>query len=287
MNFPKKEQITFMKGIKRGSNLTWKVIAQSIGISKSMVFFYLNGKSKISKENYEKLCKIANVEPNCHDYIIIKNKTQEIKIPNGLDENLAEFLGLLAGDGYVSNVNYEVSITCHKILDKDYINNKVSRLFFDLFSMNVIIKEEKNNNVIRCLVHSKILSEYLTSNFQVPSGKKKGKLHIPGLVKPKKELLISYIRGLFDTDGSVYLRRKSGLVISIISRDSVFLDEVKDALNGLDYSPSISGKNLYIYRQEQVKRFMVEISPSNRKHLQRYDNFIKESQVNKNVAPVV
>lgn len=264
-----------MELVKRNSNLTWEDIANALEITKGMIHFYLNGKSKISKNNYEKLCKIAMIKPANQSYIAVKNKTQKIKIPK-LNNDLAEFLGLLAGDGHVSKVNYEVSVTCHKELDKDYATNRVTKLFLDLFSLNAIIKENKNNNAMKCLVHSKMLSEYLTTYFQIPRGKKKGKLHIPIQIRTEKELLASYVRGLFDTDGSIYLRRKSSLVLSIISRDPIFLNEVKNALTELGYSPSVSGKNLYIYTQKEVKRFMIEVKPSNEKHLNRYDNFINK-----------
>ena len=287
INFNQQEQQEFMKMVKTNSNLTWAAIAHSLEISKGMIYFYLNGKSKISKENYQKLCKIAKIQPTNQSFIIIKNRTQRIKIPLQLNESLAEFLGLLAGDGHVSKINYEVSVTCHKNLDSDYINNRVSKLFLDLFSMDVTIREGKINNVVKCSVHSKMLSEYLTSNFQIPRGKKKGKLHIPIKIKTKKELLIAYIRGLFDTDGSIYFRRKSSLVLSIISRDPIYLNEVKEALSELGYSPSVSGKNLYIYNQRQIRKFFDEVKPSNLKHLNRYDNFIKGLQVNRDVAPVV
>src|SRR3989338_9801185 len=185
-----KEQQDFMKIVKTNSNLTWKAIAHSLGISRSMIFYYLNGKSKISKENYEKLSEMAKIELRYSSYVIIKNKTQNISTPKQIDERLAEFIGLLAGDGHVSRINYEISVTCHKKLDNDYINNRVSKLFFDLFSLNAAIRESKVNNVIRCSVHSKMLSEYLTTYFQIPRGKKKGKLHIPTQIKTKKGFLI-------------------------------------------------------------------------------------------------
>ena len=276
INFKLKEQQDFMKIVKTNFILTWKAIALFLGISRSLIFYYLNRKSQISKENYEKLSEMAKIELRYSSYVIIKNKTQNISTPKQIDERLAEFIGLLAGDGHVSRINYEISVTCHKKLDKDYIINRVSKLFLDLFTMNVTIRESKKNNVIRCSVHSKLLSEYLTTNFLIPRGKKKGKLHIPTQIKTEKELLIPYIRGLFDTDGSIYCRRKKSLVVSIASRDPVFLNEVKNALTKLGYSASVSGKNLYIYNQEQVQRFMFEVKPSNVKHLNRYDNFINK-----------
>jgi len=93
-------------------------------------------------------------------------------------------------------------------------------------------------------------------------------------ISTKKELVKSYLRGLFDTDGSLYFRRKSEKIVSIISRDPQFLKEVKFALGGLNYSPSVSGKNLYLYQQREINRFFSEIKPANTKHTQKYANSI-------------
>jgi DNA-binding transcriptional regulator WhiA len=274
INFDINEQVAFMKLVKRKSKLTWNALAHFLNLSRGMIFFYANSKSKIPKENYEKLCQLIKIKPVHKSYIIIKNKTLIIKEVKETNENLAELLGILAGDGHLSNINHEISVTCHRKDDKEYILNHVSRLFRDLFEVNVKIKEQDHNNTIKSVVNSKMLSLFLTSKFKIPKGKKKGSLRIPKQILKRKKLLRSYIRGLFDTDGSFYLRRKTSMVVSIASRDPPYLDEVKQALMFLGYNPSVSGKNLYIYRQEQIKRFFEEIGSSNKKHKNKYDNFI-------------
>jgi DNA-binding transcriptional regulator WhiA len=263
-----------MRLVKEKSNLTWDAIAHFLDLSRGMIFFYANGKSKIPKNNYERLCQLIKISPTHKSYLIIKNKTFIIKKVNKINEDLAELLGVLAGDGHLSNINHEISVTCHRELDRDYIINYVSNLFYQLFGVNVKIKEQDHNNTIKSVVNSKMLSQFLTSKFKIPKGKKKGNLHIPKQLLQRKKLLRAYIRGLFDTDGSFYLRRKTSMVVSIASRDLQYLDEVKQALIFLNYKPSVSGKNLCIYRQEQIKMFFKEIGSSNKKHKNKYDNFI-------------
>lgn len=268
-----------MRSVKDKSNLTWESIAKSLNLSRGMIFFYLNGKSKIPKENYEKLCQITGIKPEQKSYIIIKNKTQPIKEVSEVNEHLAELLGILAGDGHISSTNYHISVTCHRIKDKDYIENHVTNIFIKLFEVNPKTREQLHNNTIKCVVNSKILFEFLTQMFKIPIGKKKGKLHIPEQIFNKNKLLSNYLRGLFDTDGSIYIRREKSLVLSIASRDPLFLDEVKMAFIKLGYNPSVSGKNLCLYRQEQIKRFWDKIGSSNPKHKMRYDSFINKWKV--------
>ncbi len=275
INFDKIEQNSFMKLVKEKSKLKWKEISNFLSVSKSMVYFYLNGHSKISLDKYHKLCNLANVKPVVEDYIEIKNKTEKIKKPK-LNRELSELIGILAGDGHLSNFNYEISVSGHLYLDKDYLIKYVSCLFQHLFDVNVKIKKNKNSNGMRCVVNSKLLMKYLTESFEIPVGKKKGNLHIPIQIRNKKLFLKRYLRGLFDTDGSLYLRRKNSLVISIISRDPVFLEEIRLSFIELGYSPSISGKNLYIYDQKEIKKFFNDIGSKNKKHILKYDNFINK-----------
>lgn len=272
INFTKDEQIEFMQLVKSKTKLTWESLAHSLFISRSMIFFYLDGHSKIPKASYEKLCKLSGLKPVKEDCIEIKNKTEEIIFPK-LDARIAEFIGILAGDGHLSSINYEVSVVCHKFDDNEYVTNHVTT-FFQLFGLNSKVTYSKLNNAIKCRVYSKALCAYLRSRFLIPIGKKKGNLKIPAVIRKKNSLLKSYIRGLFDTDGSIYLRRKKSMVVSIVSKDPEFLDEVKGALIQLDFSPSVSGKNLYIYSQDQIRRFFKEVKPANKKHLDKFNKAI-------------
>jgi DNA-binding transcriptional regulator WhiA len=283
INFTKTNQITFMREVKAKTNLTWEKIAQELFVSRAMIFFYLNAKSKIPENKYKLLCALANVKPEVRSYIEIYNKTKIISLPKKTSENLAEILGALAGDGHLSHHNYEINITGHRVLDRDYITSHLAKLFNSVFDIKLKIKEQNHNTTIKGVINSKMLMKFLTKEFYIPIGKKKGRLHIPPKIFEKQKLLKAYIRGLFDTDGSVYLRREKNVVVSIISRDQQFLQEVKEAFEQLSYNPCVSGKNLYIYRQKQVKRFFEEIKSSNKKHLERYDNFINRTFVENKV----
>jgi intein/homing endonuclease len=250
-------------------------LADNLNLTRGMMFHYLRGFSKIPVGNYEKMCLLAQVPLSAYSTLDIKNKTEPINLSNLNEEKLSELLGILAGDGHLSKINYEVSVTCDIVRDDDYILNYVAPLFRDLFNVNAKIKRQPNGGAIRCVVNSKLLSEYLVKVFDIPLGKKKGKLHIPPQIFKNKNLLKFYLRGLFDTDGSFYIRRKKNMVINIASRDVQHLDEVKRSFSKLGYTPSVGGKNLFIYNQNQIIRFFNEIGSSNSKHQQKYDNFIK------------
>ena len=101
-------------------------------------------------------------------------------------------------------------------------------------------------------------------------------MHIPIRILVNSEYLTAYLRGLFDTDGSFYIRRKKDKVVSFIARDKDFLEEIANALRVLGYYPTVSGKNLYIYRQSDIRRFFEQIRPKYPKHTDRYKNVHKQ-----------
>ena len=109
IKFNKNEQISFMRLVKYKTKLTWEKLAQYLEISRSMIFFYLDASSKIPYINYKKLCALAKIRTDCNSFIEIKNKTEKIKNPRIMDNNLAELIGIIAGDGHISKINYEVS----------------------------------------------------------------------------------------------------------------------------------------------------------------------------------
>ena len=172
-------QKKFMCDVKVKSSLTWKTIAHHLNISKDMVYCYLRADSKMPLENYKLLCDLAGIKESVQPFVVIKNKTQKISLPKYISKELAEFIGILAGDGHISGTNYHISVTGHRIDDEEYTRKYISSLFTSLFGLRPSIRIQLHNNTIKCVVNSKALFEYLTQTFYLPIGKKKGKLLIP------------------------------------------------------------------------------------------------------------
>ncbi|PLW80733.1 hypothetical protein C0585_01145 [Candidatus Woesearchaeota archaeon] len=276
INFSKSEQLEFMTKIKQEINESWDSIAKKLEINRSMIFFYRNGHSKISQINYEKLCKLANIKESINlKFIEINNKKNTIKIPK-LTETLSEFIGSLAGDGHINNINYEVSISMDKNVDSDY-SNHTQLLFKKLFNLKA--KKHTQKNSTKCYVYSKELVEFLSEKYKIPIGKKKEKLKIPLKIKKNNLLLKAYIRGVFDTDGSFHRHRPKDAMLGISSRDESFLNEIEESLKKLKFPTYRKLKDVYIYNKKEIDRFFKEIKPSNRKHTKKYNFYLKNGFV--------
>lgn len=98
------------------------------------------------------------------------------------DIKLAEFIGILTGDGYVSysSATPKIGIVCDKIKDGEYVSKYVNQLAFDLFgiSFHIFYRED---NTIRLYKYSKDISQFLML-LGFPAGKK-GNLPMLSCVK--------------------------------------------------------------------------------------------------------
>jgi hypothetical protein len=278
VNFPRNQQQIFLKTIKRTTRLTWNKLSKILNVNRSMIYFYLSEYSKLPYSHYLALCKLAKMEANPKIPIIaIKNRTETIPLPE-LNDTLAEFLGALAGDGHLNKVTYEISISMDKDLDKQY-SQYILKLYKQLFGICARTYVQKTSNKIKCFAYSQDLVNQLSKIYNLPIGKKKGNLHIPEQIKTNKNLLRSYIRGLFDTDGSIHRHHTNTAMIEIVSRDPIFIQEIKQAVTNLGFTSSLSNKNLYIYRQKEITKFFNEIKPANPKHIYKYEYYIKYQRV--------
>ena len=250
---------------------SWNKLYPKIGMSRSMFFNYLSGKYPIPEEIFLNLQKIAKIK--IKEYTTLnKERYLEKKIKHPIfNEKLAEILGVLNGDGHVSKINFEVCVV-GSILERDYYKY-LKRLFEDVLNLKFSISQQENR--FRLRTYSKQLATFLNEEYGLPLGKKLGKLKIPNQILKSEKFIKSYIRGLFDTDGSFYIRRKKDAVVEIISADKFYLDEIRKSLISLGFSCGISGKNLYIYRKEVIAKFFKEIKPANTKHLKKYENYLK------------
>lgn len=283
INFSKNEQSRFMRLVKEKTNLTWKQIAHLLAVDRSMVYFYLNEKSKLPYLSYKKLCKLASLSINFKiPKIEIKNRRKNIQIDLKLSKKLAEFIGILAGDGHLSKITTEISISSDKDFDKDYSFFYLPYLIKSLFKVNIGHYVQHNVNKAKCYIYSKNIMNYLVNEFKLPMGNKKNRLHIPNQIIKNKEYAKSYVRGFFDTDGSFHRHHKNTAAVEFISRDKGFLKELNKLIKSLRFSTCITGKSIYIYTKDHIDRFFKEIEPKNKKHLLKYKFYKEKGYVPKN-----
>ena len=216
-----------------------------------------------------------------------------------MSEELAYFLGILAGDGSIQ-IRREKHDYCIKCVgnpkdEQEFYVTIIAPLIQKLFGLLVAPKYYDRGTTFGFQFSSKSIVQFLI-DLGVPSGQKYDSLHIPLCVKKNTELITAYLRGLFDTDGCVCFKRLYREypyypVISFSSRNAKFVAEVVVVLRFYGVSVyayydrifldlrvrsaftqisqiSINGKkNLYLW--------MSIIGFSNPKHLKKIQNWEK------------
>src|SRR3989344_2093014 len=159
-----------------------------------------------------------------------------------LTKNNAELIGALAGDGniYRKNNKYRMGFTGNKITDKEYFEY-----------LKKIIKEEwkKEANIIfrergiQMVINSKDVCLYLTDELKIPYCVGKSlKITIPDQIKSDWNLTKCFIRGIMDTDGTVFAVRKPrvekypSIELTTISRELIF--EIRSILENKGFRVS-------------------------------------------------
>ena len=192
-------------------------------------------------------------------------------------EELAEFLGILSGDGCIVDREYSINITCDYILDKNYVVSEVEPLFTSLFWVAPKIRRLKNE--ICCRVYSKDLFNFLSVACSFPVGEKKNRLEIPAWVLCNKKFSSAFLRGVFDTDGGFHRHHKNCAQIEYTSHSPRFLAQIYSALKDLNLNPHLGKEQVWILQKEKIAQFFEVINPRNKKHQYKYRKFRETGRV--------
>lgn len=225
-----------------------------------------------------------------------KDKKINITIPHALNEDLAELIGIILGDGHLayqsreSSRFYSIRITCNLYDDNLYFDNIINPLFTKLFNTTLtkIVYKDKNFFVgVKC---SKAIVTFLNTNFSIPIGNKSSKILIPEkILKSKTDILLSFVRGLADTDFSLSFKRKKEYhnypVLKGSLKSKIILEQLNKILIRLGFKPflSLNEKNfdkrfnknyerhsIYLSGVKNIERWFCLIGFNNPKHFTKY-----------------
>ncbi|MFA6285722.1 MAG: LAGLIDADG family homing endonuclease [Parcubacteria group bacterium] len=237
----------------------------------------MEGRKKGGKKSQLKRKLFPELYQNC-------NLRKIIKIPHKSSE-LSELIGIFLGDGGISNAS-QITITLNKKNDRGY-SRKVKKIIENLFDIKPVIyklSSPKSKNVIRLVVSSANLVDFLEKNGIKKGSKVKNQVDVPSWIKRNLEFSKSCLRGLVDTDGGVYYHRhmsngcKSFNIGLCFTNKSVpLLNFVKKILERLNFNPKVSsgGYNIFLYREPEVLRYEKEIDFSNSYQKERIKKYLK------------
>ncbi len=219
----------------------------------------------INEEHLNKLSSFLNMNFKLKEFNFDYAKnfgiTQKpIKKNISKSKELAEFIGIMLGDG---NICKNQMVVCFDKRNKKYISY-VKEKCKKLFGIDLKYRYLKNTNAAYLYYYNKELIERLI-NFGLKRGNKiKNQIRIPEWIKQNEAYSKMCIRGLIDTDGSIYVcKREKQKYISFTNFNQQLLNDFKEQTKKLGYSFANSSRqhDACLYRKNEVVRFINDIKP--------------------------
>lgn len=207
-----------------------------------------------------------------------------------VSNELAELVGIIIGDGniYRKLNKYRIGFTGDIITDREYFEH-IRRL----------IKKEWNKEArifiggrgLRIVINSKEACNFLINELKLPYGEGKGeKVIIPEFIAQDWNLVRHTIRGIVDTDGSVFVSKKPRIekypCIEITTTSMNLAIQLKKILEGkgfrvnqirtgLSKNSVLPINRIALNGKNQLIKWINEIGFSNPYKLERANSYLK------------
>ena len=217
---------------------------------------------------YDRLLRLG-IKPDRSKKLKFNNKRNDIFIPKERSCELSEFLGILLGDGHLTPTQVTVTLGSKEISYVNYVVNLVK----NLFKINPKTLETKKG--YRVIYFGSTEAVKWLIGMGLVFNKVKNQVDIPVWIFSNSEFIKSFLRGFFDTDGSIY-KLRFGIQVAFINRSIPMLNSIRRGLVLAGFFPSqISQFRIYLTRRKDVNRFFAIIKPANIKHRKRFLLFAK------------
>lgn len=197
------------------------------------------------------------------------------------DKPLAEFVGIVLGDGCIARDQCQISLSYR---DDEEFAKYVARLTSDLFGYIPSIVFDKECSVRKVVVSGIRFVGLLESIGLVVGDKVRQQVDIPRWIKQDTGCYRSCIRGLFDTDGGTFTHthwcgghRYRHFGLTFTSASAPLLDSYSFGLNCLGINHRKTKVNIFIDNLKDVEKFFKMVKPSNQKHWRRYQEHLSKS----------
>lgn len=268
VSVPENELQKARRKLKEEQNLTIKDINDEIDAELKN---YLYKGFNMPKEVFERLQDISDLDLD-HRMMDHRNGVSYSKRILALQKNeeLAEFFGMMLGDGHIQDyssnrdekyvTNYRVEL-CFNEKETEIIDRAL-KLFSSVIGKDPSFHSNPNNKGAKLMVYSKDLVEILEELGLEPGNKTDNQVGVPGWIKEKTEFQIRCLKGLTDTDGTIYERAPGDKVIQFKNASQPLLNDFKEMCEKQDISTSKGGyRTIQVAANDDVRRFIRLIQP--------------------------
>jgi len=220
-----------------------------------------------------------------HKIIIGKGGFEEVFLEE--NQKIAELIGIMLGDGNIGLYSNAVNITLNKIDEPEYVEYVKNEIVKKVFNFENYPKEVylKNSKGVRLDVGNLAIRDALISKGLEPGNKKINQVNVPRWIYKNKSFMVSCLKGLFDTDGTIRIdKRQSLFILEFINSSKPLVKDFKKICNLFNIQTTriyektaisdISGKTsikflVRIQKKESVLRFIKIVDPEKFKEVFR------------------
>ncbi|MDP3963686.1 MAG: LAGLIDADG family homing endonuclease [bacterium] len=204
-------------------------------------------------------------KPRCN------NTRTDITLPERYSEDLAEFFGIMLGDGKLTKTQVMVTLGTKEMAYAEWI----CKLFQIIFSVRPKISFRKTGHKV--VYFGSVTASRWLMNEGLVFNKVLLQVNAPRWIFRKRSYMVKFLRGFFDTDGSVY-KLRWGIQLSFTNRSAPLLKSIHGMLAKVGYHPSaISGGRIYLTRREDILDFFQNVDPKNPKHKERFEKILNNT----------
>ena len=210
-----------------------------------------------------------------------------------LNKKLSELIGVFIGDGCLSEYyRKDRNQKCRVVLftgswkkDQDYYGRIIRPIVIKYFGSFANLYHRKDKNTLVYRMYTKEIIEFFRS-LGYKFGPKYDTVFIPKSIMSDKFLYISCLRGIFNSDGTIYRRYSKKYknhpkhysnykVIQFKCNSKRLIKQIKIILNKLSINTNKISKtkeNSYTFRitsQEDINRFIKIIGMNHKHHINR------------------
>lgn len=188
-------------------------------------------------------------------------------LPSHKSNDLAEFVGIMLGDGGLTES--QATITLNTEADEDYIQF-VNKLGFKLFRENPTVSNRNDCKATNLVFSGKELIKYLIKIGLKVGNKVKNQVGVPDWIEHSLPFKIACLKGLMDTDGCMAkcthkYKSKSYIYYNpcFANRSKPLLEFVTNTLRDIGLHPSVAGERIWLYNKAEVQTYFKLIGSSN------------------------
>lgn len=196
------------------------------------------------------------------------NQRTDVLVPKQYTSELAELVGILLGDGHINATQLTVTLGSKEKSYAIFVCSLIESVFTTK-AKYIVLK----NGYFVVYVGSTLLVNWMLSMGLVHN-KVKEQVGVPQWILHDHDFMRAALRGLFDTDGSVY-KLRHGVQLEFSNRSAQLLEDVRIMLLRLGFHPSIAkNHHVYLTRRQELSIFFSTIGFHNSKHEARYRTFM-------------